>query len=65
VQELNKLQTGMFKMVIEKVIVRDLQKISDAHEKKICCVGIANLLADAIDDLGYVGKPKPKPKPNA
>uniref|UniRef100_A0A914URF2 Exportin-2 n=1 Tax=Plectus sambesii TaxID=2011161 RepID=A0A914URF2_9BILA len=52
VQELEKLQGGMFKMVIEKVFLRDVQKISDSHEKKICCVGIANLLADAVDNLG-------------
>jgi len=51
-ENLEKLQAGMFKMVIEKVIIRDLQKLDDSLEKKICAVAICHLLVDTYDQLG-------------
>lgn len=40
------IQTKMFGMVIERVIIPDLQKVSGAVERKICSVGLIKLLTE-------------------
>lgn len=40
------LQQGMFVMVLEKVYLAELQKVSGAAEKKICAVGLTKILVE-------------------
>ncbi|XP_058804999.1 exportin-2 [Phymastichus coffea] len=40
------IQSQMFGMVIERVIIADLQKVSDEIERKIAAIGISNILID-------------------
>ena len=40
------LQSGMFMMVLEKVYVADLQKVSGNLDRKICAVGIIKILSE-------------------
>lgn len=37
----------MFGMVLEKLYLQDLQKISGEVEQKICAVGVTNILTEA------------------
>jgi hypothetical protein len=37
----------MFGMVIEKLYVQDLQKVSGHLERKICAVGVTNILTES------------------
>jgi len=37
----------MFGMVLDKLFVADLQKVSGTSEKKICAAGVTKLLTDA------------------
>lgn len=46
IQIIDSLQAGMFSMVVERLIVPDLQKVSGEIERKICAVGLSGLLAD-------------------
>uniref|UniRef100_A0A2C9K086 Exportin-2 n=1 Tax=Biomphalaria glabrata TaxID=6526 RepID=A0A2C9K086_BIOGL len=41
------LQAKMFAMVIERLFLQDLQKISGNTSKKICAVGVTNILTEA------------------
>lgn len=43
---IDQIQSQMFGMVIERVILADLQKVSGDIERKIAAVGISNLLID-------------------
>ncbi|VDN18647.1 unnamed protein product [Gongylonema pulchrum] len=56
-QALESIQTGMYMMVVEKIIISELEKMHNTttyEEKRICCVGFANLLAETVDKLGFV-----------
>ena len=37
----------MFGMVLEKLYIADLQKVSGQQEKKICAVGVTKVLTEA------------------
>lgn len=45
----------MFGMVLEKIIIPEVQKVSGAVEKKICAVGITKILTEcpAMMDTEY------------
>uniref|UniRef100_A0A3Q2FGW3 Exportin-2 n=1 Tax=Cyprinodon variegatus TaxID=28743 RepID=A0A3Q2FGW3_CYPVA len=49
------IQTKMFGMVLEKIIIPEVQKVSGAVEKKICAVGIIKILTEcpAMMDTEY------------
>lgn len=36
----------MFGMVLEKIIIADIQKVSGIEEKKICAIGLTKLLTE-------------------
>lgn len=48
IQIVDSLQTGMFTMVIERLILPDLQKVSGEVERKLCAVGLSNLVSEPI-----------------
>uniref|UniRef100_A0A0N4UFI5 Importin-11 n=1 Tax=Dracunculus medinensis TaxID=318479 RepID=A0A0N4UFI5_DRAME len=55
IQVLESIQSGMFKMVIEKVITVELNEMSRIlrfEEKRICCIGLINLTVETADYLG-------------
>ena len=52
VQTVDSIQPKLFVMVIEKVLIPDLQKISGETEVKICAVGMTKLLAETPEMLG-------------
>ncbi|KAL4236748.1 Exportin-2 [Mactra antiquata] len=41
------IQPKMFGMVVEKLFIQDLQKISGTSEKKICAAGVTKILTEA------------------
>ena len=41
----------MFGMVLEKVILADLVKVTDAVDRKICAVGVMKILTEAPEML--------------
>ncbi|XP_014204436.1 exportin-2 [Copidosoma floridanum] len=43
---IDSIQANMFGMVIEKVFIADLQKVSGEFEKKITAVGLSNILVE-------------------
>lgn len=45
----------MFGMVLEKIVIPEVQKVSGAVEKKICAVGITKILTEspAMMDTEY------------
>ncbi|XP_052777226.1 exportin-2-like [Mya arenaria] len=47
IEMIDAIQTKMFGMVIEKLFVADLQKVSGTSEKKICALGVTKLLTEA------------------
>lgn len=54
-QALEALQAGMFLMVVDKVIVAELKTMHNTttyEEKRLCCIGFSNLLAETVDKLG-------------
>ncbi|VDN03504.1 unnamed protein product [Thelazia callipaeda] len=54
-QVLETIQTGMFAMVVEKVLIAELDKMHNTttyNEKRLCCIGFANLTADTVEKLG-------------
>ncbi|VDO30255.1 unnamed protein product [Onchocerca flexuosa] len=54
-QVLELIQTGMFTMVIDKILIPELSKMYNTttyDEKRLCCIGFANLAADTVDKLG-------------
>lgn len=46
VQRIDGLQNKMFGMVLEKLLIPELDKISDQVERKICTVGITKILTE-------------------
>ncbi|XP_014296860.1 exportin-2 [Microplitis demolitor] len=46
IQIIDDIQPQMFGMVVERVIIADLQKVSGDIERKIAAVGISNILTD-------------------
>lgn len=47
----------MFGMVVEKLFIQDLQKVSGTSEKKICAAGVTKILTDApvmISEYGHL-----------
>ncbi|KAK7073145.1 hypothetical protein SK128_011362 [Halocaridina rubra] len=46
IQIVDGLQTGMFSMVIERLILPDLQKVSGEVERKLCAVGVSNMIGE-------------------
>uniref|UniRef100_F1KQX7 Exportin-2 n=1 Tax=Ascaris suum TaxID=6253 RepID=F1KQX7_ASCSU len=54
-QALESIQTGMYQMVIEKVLIVELNGMHNTttfDEKRYCCIGVANLIAETVDKLG-------------
>ncbi|GMT25507.1 hypothetical protein PFISCL1PPCAC_16804, partial [Pristionchus fissidentatus] len=52
---LETIQTGMFRMVVEKVIGPEMEKLADVTthvEKRICAIGLAEMMESAIAVLG-------------
>lgn len=47
IQVIDSIQAGMFAMVVERIIISDIQRISGNTEKKICSVGIIRLLCES------------------
>lgn len=41
------IQAKMFGMVVEKLFIQDLQKVSGTSEKKICAAGVTKILTEA------------------
>lgn len=46
VDVINSLQANLFAMVVEKVFLTDLQRVSGSLERKICVVGVTAILCD-------------------
>eukprot|EP00117_Sycon_ciliatum_P032906 scpid41873/ scgid25428/ Exportin-2; Cellular apoptosis susceptibility protein; Chromosome segregation 1-like protein; Importin-alpha re-exporter len=44
IKRIEPLQTGLFNMVLEKLFLSDLQKVSGPLDRKTCAVGVTNLL---------------------
>lgn len=45
----------MYQMVIEKVLIVELNGMHNTttfDEKRYCCIGVANLIAETVDKLG-------------
>lgn len=47
IQVVDSIQSGMFGMVVERIIITDIQKVSGNVEKKISAVGVVKLLCDS------------------
>ncbi|KAK6166863.1 hypothetical protein SNE40_023474 [Patella caerulea] len=47
VEMIEAIQPKMFSMVVERLYLQDLQKISGSTEKKICAVGVTKILTEA------------------
>ncbi|XP_076036358.1 chromosome segregation 1 [Oratosquilla oratoria] len=56
VQLIDTLQAGMFGMVIDRLILQDLQKVSGEIEKRICAVGIASIIGEPALFSGAYGE---------
>ncbi|XP_039257797.1 exportin-2-like [Styela clava] len=52
---IDSIQPNMFAMVLEKLLIADVQKVSGTTEKKICSVGLSKLLTEcsAFQDENY------------
>ena len=50
------IQPKLFRMVLEKVLIPDVQKVTGQTERKICAIGITKLLTETPDMLtnGYI-----------
>lgn len=46
----------MFGMVVEKLFIADLQKVSGTSEKKICAAGVTKLLTEAPAMISNYGE---------
>ena len=46
IETIESIQPQMFKMVIERLFLQDVQKVSGTTERKICAVGITKLLTE-------------------
>ena len=46
VDAIESIQPQMFKMVVERLYIQDVQKVSGTTERKICAVGITKLLTE-------------------
>eukprot|EP00112_Aurelia_sp_Birch-Aquarium-sp1_P013550 Seg2879.1 transcript_id=Seg2879.1/GoldUCD/mRNA.D3Y31 product=Exportin-2 protein_id=Seg2879.1/GoldUCD/D3Y31 len=51
VKLIDSVQAGLFGMVVEKLFILDLQKVTGPIEKKICAVGVTKILTEAPDML--------------
>jgi exportin-2 (importin alpha re-exporter) len=47
IQVVTSIQANMFPMVLDRILIPDLQKISDPKDKKICAVGVTKILCEA------------------
>ncbi|ESP05357.1 hypothetical protein LOTGIDRAFT_205558 [Lottia gigantea] len=47
IEMIDTIQPKMFSMVVERLYIQDLQKISGSVEKKICAVGVTKILTEA------------------
>lgn len=52
VEIIDSIQTKLFAMVLEKLYIADVQKVSGTLEKKICAVGMIKLLTETPAMLG-------------
>lgn len=43
---IDSIQAGMFAMVIERIIIQDVRKVSGQVEKKITAIGLIKLLCE-------------------
>ena len=61
VDVINSLQANLFAMVVDKLFIPELQRVSGPLERKICAVGITSILCDYPDimtsDLSQVWAP--------
>ncbi|XP_068237725.1 exportin-2 [Palaemon carinicauda] len=48
IQIIDSLQVGMFGMVIERLIIPDLQKVNGEIERKLCAVGLSNIISESV-----------------
>ena len=46
VDTIESIQSQMFKMVVERLYIQDVQKVSGTTERKICAIGITKLLTE-------------------
>ena len=47
----------MFQMVVEKILIAELANMCNTttyDEKRICCIGVSNLIADTVQNIGCV-----------
>ncbi|MFH4976641.1 hypothetical protein AB6A40_003350 [Gnathostoma spinigerum] len=54
-QAIESVQTGMYSMVVEKLLIPELKTMHNTtnfEEKRQCCIGVSNLLAETVDRLG-------------
>ncbi|KAK6018390.1 hypothetical protein OSTOST_16030 [Ostertagia ostertagi] len=54
-QSVEAIQTGMFRMLLEKVVVAELPSLHNMttlDDKRIIAIGVANMLADATNYVG-------------
>ena len=56
-QIVDSIQPKLFAMVLEKVIIADVQKVSGPTERKICAVGITKILTKTPDMLSEAYSP--------
>ena len=54
IQIIDNIQTKLFGMVLEKVIIADVQKVVGQTERKICAIGITKILTETPDMLSDV-----------
>lgn len=50
-QTIDSIQPKLFAMLLEKVIIPDVQKVSGSTERKICAIGITKLLTETPEML--------------
>jgi exportin-2 (importin alpha re-exporter) len=51
IQVVTSIQANMFPMVLDRILIPDLQKVSGQRDKKICAVGITKILCEAPETV--------------
>ncbi|VDO93119.1 unnamed protein product [Soboliphyme baturini] len=51
IEIVDNIQNGIFGMLLEKVILTDIDKVSTPMDKKICAIGLVKLLTDNLEPL--------------
>lgn len=55
IETVDSIQAKMFGMVVEKLFIQDLQKVSGTSEKKICAAGVTKILTEAPSMISVYG----------